>query len=223
MDSATRTDMIRILHTLMKRPGASVFMDPVVPGRDCPFDYRAIVPEPTSLKEILSTLKRNAYPSPHNCRQEIERCWSNAERYNGTDHPIGQLAGMMRREFAKLFREIDVRTVSGFCAEVHRLRNQIGRWLTHNPYAPQADGDGALSLKALPTEVELQQLATATDLLTDKHDHEDLHMILQAHQPELVSGKKIVVLTSSLRADTFRAIRSCVKSALVREGLEYPA
>jgi hypothetical protein len=41
----------------------------------------------------------------------------NAERYNGADHPIGQLAAVLRREFAKLCREIEVQTVPGFCAE----------------------------------------------------------------------------------------------------------
>jgi hypothetical protein len=189
-------------------------------------DYREIVPDPISLKEITSKLKRNKYPSLRDFREEIERCWSNAERYNGANHPIGHLAALMRLEFAKLFREVEVKTVSGFCAEVYRLRTRIGRLIARNPRFPQPEIEtsdhGAFSVKKLPSAVDLQRLAMATDLLTDPQDHEDLRLVLQAHQPELVTGKSVVVVASSLRPDTFRAVRTSVKSALLRQGLEYP-
>jgi hypothetical protein len=226
MEAKLRNELINLLETLMTRPAAQIFIYPVVPGEDCPPDYLDVIRNPTSLNDILTKLEQNEYPTLDKCLQEIELCWANTECYNGASHPIAHLAGEMRQQFQKLFRPISVRTIAGFCAEVYRIRTRIGRLLASNPVDGQSGGAklSKVTVKQFPTEVEMQTFITACELLTDARDHETIRQIVEQHQPDLVAGrKKVTIVMTSLRPETFRAVKVFVRTALKKQGLEYPS
>jgi hypothetical protein len=225
MDRAKREAMLAVVRALIKRPASRVFVDPVVPGDDCPSDYLDVISDPTSLREIATKLEKGEYASLSDCRKEIERCWTNAERYNGVDHPVGQMAASLRARFEKLYRVISVTTVPGFCKEVSRLKSRLGDLINRNPWGTTGEAVPEverISVGDLPSAAELQGLVIASDLITDRKVHEEIRATIESHQPELLNGESMVV-TTGLRPATFRALRACVAMELARHGLEFPA
>jgi hypothetical protein len=167
MNEHTQESLARILQDFMARPTAQIFIDPVVPGEDCPADYFEIIRKPVCLSEILSKLQSGQYANPNDFLKEIELCWSNAERYYGENDLVTLLAREGRLRFKKMYRSISVGQVPGFCAEAYRLRSRIGKLLSVSPFSDHGPLDGIDPskniVKQLPSDTELRNLITATN------------------------------------------------------------
>jgi hypothetical protein len=174
-----------------------------------------VIRNATSLNDTLTKLEQNKYATLNKCLNEIEFCWVNAERYNGVPHPI---AVEMRQQFKKLLRPISVRTTTGFCAEVYRIQTCIGRLLARNPVDAHSGGTtpSRVAAKHFSTNLEMQMFITACEMLTDTRDHDTIKQIVARR-------KKLMIMMTSLRPDTFKAVKAFVRAALKKQGLEYPS
>jgi hypothetical protein len=228
MEEKTRVSLISLLNNLMTRPAAQIFIDPVIPGEDCPPDYFDLIHNPICIRQIIEKLENRRYSNLTEFLREVELCWANAERYFGPSHLIGLLASEMRARFKKMHRAMSVCHVPGFCAEAYRLRARIGRLLSISPFAERLPSDpidpSKNIAKQLPTETDLQNLVAAGDLLVGADEHRTLRRIIGEHQPELIGGNgKLVIVTTRLHPVTFKAARTFLRAALKAQGLEYPS
>ena len=221
--------MISILNSLMEHPCASIFGDKIEPGIDFPPEYFEIIKKPMDIRTVISKIKNDEYKSLKECIDDIELVWNNAEKYYGRNSNITILANEVKNQFRRLFRPVSVRSVHGFCEEVYRLRTRIEKQIAASPYIEQSNESNALSedkkslIKQLTSEEEMQNLITAVELLTDKNDHLELKKIIEEKQPNLLlPGRKAVIMTTQLSPATFKEIKTFVKSALKKHGLEYP-
>jgi hypothetical protein len=209
----------------MKRPGAQVFVDPIVRGVDVPDDYFVRILHPTSLASISEKLAANKFSTVEECCAEIELCWANAEEYYGSFDPISALAEEMRRQFEKLSSCLS-QSVAKFCADLYKYQSKLGKLLLRGPNETEnmdVNDDFKSTLRQLPTESEMENLIVACDMLDNPADHEELIGIVRKYQPELIHpNQKLIIVTTSLRPETLNAIRTFLKAALQKNGLDYP-
>jgi hypothetical protein len=69
----------------------------------------------------------------------------------------------------------------------------------------------------------MENLVVACNMLVDPEDHKQLVEIIKEHQPELIDPtQKMIIITTDLRAETLNSIRTFIKGALRKHGLDYP-
>lgn len=93
---AARTVLYRMINFVAQ---AAWFAAPVS-EKEAP-DYRDIVPHPMDLGTALEKLKTGLYASPAELLVDVDLIWSNAELYNGPDHPVTKAARKAQAVFQK--------------------------------------------------------------------------------------------------------------------------
>ena len=223
MNPREREKLIDVLSLLMDHPCSQIFIEPVEPGLDCPHDYFELIPEPSSLREVMNSLENQTCLSKEIFLKKVELCWSNAETYYGKHHPIGIVAAEARRRFHKIVAKYTIDTPEAFCREIQRLQRNVGMLLGkisgRERNVKQLNG-----LNDLLTLHELENLMIGCDMLTKSKDHKRVREIIAEHQPEILTDAPTqTIMATTLKRSTYKELKSFISGALQAQGLKYPS
>lgn len=229
MDDEANKRLIEIIDNLLVHPVSRIFAQKIVPSDDFPPSYFEIIKTPMDLETIRQKLINHEYSNLDTFTIDIELVWHNVEKYYGKKSNVYALANEVHRLFKKFYRPFYIRSIHGFCDEAYKYRTKLENQISNSPFSIQSSNSKNLSsdiknlVKNLIPEEEMQNLITASELLTDKDDHLKLKQIIEENQPNLIrAGKKTEILTTELNPQTFQAVKAFLKEGLIKQGLEYP-
>jgi hypothetical protein len=187
MKPAIQTLALSIMDEVLKHPGATLFAFPPEPGPDFPPEYFQIVKHPMDLSTVVHRLKARRYRNVSDWTRAVDLVFANVTTYY-EDGPVVDLADEIHAFFQKQCERFNLLTLDGWCGEVLRLRDLIGKLNNNAPY-PAA-------LKALIKHGRISpQLATppmVTKLVTTMaknaapDNHRAIGEILRTRNPDLL-------------------------------------
>jgi hypothetical protein len=215
---------IEVMNTVMDHPGALLFMIPPVIGDDFPEDYFQVVPHPMDFMTIRSCLYHHKYNTPDDWLWAVDLVFQNTRRYY-RDGSIVDLATYVHDIFQRAYdKTFQLSTTVGWCGEVLRLRDKIGRLNAAPPAVlmkPVTLGRKVVS--QLLTLKELKLFLAAMAKITRTEDHERLLRLIRDEEPGLAIGEGMIQLNvMALKPATIKAVRDFVKARLEEQGIPYP-
>lgn len=215
-----------VIDSVEAHPLSAIFADPITPDGGVDPEYFRVIRRPMDLESLQTNLRNGRYASQEEFDRDAELIWANAERFYGKQSFLGVAAGEMRKRFRKCARKVMVKTVNGFCEEVMRLRAKIGDQIATetitavNPEIAMLRKEWNGMCPKLIGEGEMQSFLNAFEMLTDEKDVQRVSEIVREKQPELLDNSEVVPMTMLLPT-TFEALKSYLREALGKRGLEY--
>jgi hypothetical protein len=98
--------MSKLVNSLMTKPDAGPFCEPVDWRELELFDYPKIIKKMMDLGTIKRKLERKQYATAHECAQDIRLVWQNCLNYNADGSDFWLLAKSFSRRFEERFKKI---------------------------------------------------------------------------------------------------------------------
>lgn len=207
-----RETCLEIMRNVMKRPCASLFLEPVNPDRDGAPNYYAVVKKPVDLGSIFKKLESDEYNSVAAWNRDMNLVWGNAEKFNGRESFLGLIALEIKRNYDREYKKIKTLTIQKWTQTVSDLKDQLDDLLDTPPdlmtkYATISEKPDPNQMKPLSDD-ELDQFIKASMLLSSKQDAKKMLHIIRLCEPQFSGpGDDNRVDVSSLQLPTLHALK----------------
>jgi hypothetical protein len=220
MTARQRQECIRITTTLINSPGCTVFRYPVNPEQ-VP-DYYKVIKNPRDLEAIRTRLEQDQYATVALWEHDIDLVWSNAERFNGPDHPITRVAKAMSARYRKLKVNLKISSPTEWIAAITHLYERLNHQLQNAPGRLRIHFEGKEFDGPLPV-AEVQHFCNAATALTDRSDVVQILQLLTMYGVKLdIKRDETFVSVKSLPPDALRALITYAKDRYRSLKLPYP-
>jgi len=230
MNDWQRKQALSIMKTMMDRPCSSCFnKSSIYPvskaGRQSIKSGSSL-----SLFFIKQKLNENKYLRIHQWYEDVETMFNDIENQPNADKHLITLVIESRKIFIKEKHKIDAYSSNNWPEEVARLRSRISMLMSiPPPKIKQIASNMSNSLIPKPdnsvlSEHELRCFVTATEMMDNEDEINEINRILIEMQPEIqISDDSCTFLdVSTLSVQTINAIKTYMKAKLEARGLKYP-
>jgi hypothetical protein len=199
-----------------------LFRYPVDPIADEVPDYGKIIKNPQDLGTIRRKLEARSYKSAEDWRRDVGLVWSNAERYNGRDSPVGMVSRYMAAKFSKMVKHLRRLTHKEWIEVVSGLFEKLNGQVQGAPgflkaYFEEREFGGPL------THEEMQRLCTAASGLTDRSDVLQMIQLLTLFGVKLdLKEKENFIGVRNLPPGAIRALISFTRDRYRAMRIPYP-
>lgn len=186
----TRTQHVclEILQSLMEKPCAHPFLDPVDPQKNNLKDYFSVVKHPIDLHSIYKKMLNNEYANISQWDKEMSLIWSNAEKYFKKGSYISILANELHRVYSKEYEKIKLLRLVKWSRVIFNLNNKLDKLYENPPPFVGAvrrfpDKNGETSLHPF-SEDELNTFIHMSKYVNNATDAAKIAKIINFYQPE---------------------------------------
>lgn len=222
-----RETCLDIMKNVMKRPCASLFLEPVNPDRDGAPNYYAVVKKPVDLGSIYKKLENDEYTSVAAWNRDMSLVWGNAEKFNGRESFIGLIAFEIKRNYDREYRKIRILTMQKWIQTVSDLKDQLDDLLDSPPdtitkYATISERPDPNQAKPF-TDDDIDQLIRSSMYLSSKQDAKKMLHIIRLCEPHYPGpDEKNRIDVSSLSSSTLHTLKDYVFQRLQDLGIQIP-
>ena len=216
---------IKIKNILMKKPCATVFLEPVDPNSEFAPNYYLKIRKPIDFGTIQEKLLAKEYKSLNDWEHDITLIWQNTEKFFGKISYMTALSTELKNSFYKI-KDLEIPDdIKSWMFIISKLQQKLEKIFKEAP--PKLNKNWKKQIKLLPLNPmnnnRKKKLIEASNLLKSTHDARNIFSIIQKQNPEINAySEHVEIDIINLKPKTHWYIEWYLRKRFEEEGLNYP-
>ena len=226
MNERDKNYALSIIQSIMKKPFAEPFVDPVDSDEDWSSSYYKKIKKPMDLTQIMEKIENDKYQSLDEWKSDVSLIWNNAKTYFGENSFVTKLSLELKKFFDKLTNQNQPISPGEWCREVLSIKDTFVSYISKNPASKINDFcECLLGQNEYPdlSKKEKKDIIKASEALSSTPDARAMFGIIHGMNPNVHAVSEDVKLDlKTISPRSLHMLQFYVKTRLIEEGLDYP-